>query len=472
MFRKKTSAGVLMLALFVTPVGAAEDSEMRHKLDALERQQEHFSDELRRLREEVEHTAPARVEEVERRQGIMTEELRRLREALVLPETKELKSAYGLGPAASKVYGIQRGLSIGGYGETNFRAAISDKQGTRNEFDFLRFVLYVGYKYNDWIVFNSETEFEHATTESTVSSGDGSVSIEFASVDFLLHPAANVRAGLVLVPMGFINEIHEPPFFHGNVRAQVEQQIIPSTWRANGFGLFGEPLPGLQYRTYGITSLNAKGFAPNNLREARQSGNRERAHDWSWVGRVDYAPIRQLTLGGSALLGDQGQNQNYGNPEDGLVQVGVFTQIYEAHAEGRTHGLEVRLLGAYVDIDDADQLSRDTEILKETKNTAIGEVLLGGYGEIAYDIMPLLWPGTTHYLAPWFRYSWIDTQNAVPSSLPAGVRRDPGQRREIYEVGLSYKPIPQVIFKLDYRVQDRREGDLPDEIRLGGGFVF
>ena len=196
------------------------------------------------------------------------------------------------------------------------------------------------------------------------------MTLEFATLDFLLDPRANARFGLLLVPMGFINEIHEPPFFHGNVRPQVEQQILPSTWSSNGLGLFGELLPGLEYRTYGITSLNAKGYRPNNLRDARQGGNVERAEDWSWVARLDYSPVPEVRLGGSLYLGDQGQGERYGDPgdpddpdrPDRRVKAGVFTQIYETHAQLRTRGWELRALGAITHIDDANILSTDPDL--------------------------------------------------------------------------------------------------------------
>ena len=83
--------------------------------------------------------------------------------------------------------------------------------------DFLRMVLYLGYKFNESILFNSEIEFEHGTTEGTSSAGGGSVSVEFAALDFLWKEWANPRAGMLLLPMGFLNEIlgrpsHERPF--------------------------------------------------------------------------------------------------------------------------------------------------------------------------------------------------------------------------------------------------------------------
>jgi hypothetical protein len=453
----RSAVTVLLAGVLFVPGAWAEETPTKQKLEEIEQRQEKMSEELRELRKKLDETREgSRVEEVERKQGILTEELRRVREALVLPERKELKSLYGLGPAASKVYTLERGLSIGGYGEANFKSVVSDRNGADDEFDFLRFVLYTGYKYNDWIVLNSEIEFEHATSGSTVTASDGSVSVEFATLDFLLHPRANVRAGLVLVPVGFLNEIHEPPFFHGNVRPPVETQLIPSTWRSNGFGLFGELVPGLQYRTYGVTSFNADGFRSSGIRGGRQSGNREDADDWSWVGRLDYTMIPEATLGGSVYLGDQGQNESFAGE-----QPDVLMQLYEVHAQARTHGLELRALGAYIDIDDAGLVSNEVE-------QTVGAVQLGAYAEAAYDVMPLLWPGTTHYLAPWFRYSWLDTQNDVPS----GFSKDRTQRREFYEFGLTYKPIPEVVLKLDTHIQDRRDDSLPDEIRIGGGFVF
>ena len=65
------------------------------------------------------------------------------------------------------------------------------------------------------------------------------MSVEFATLDFLLHDSANLRAGLVLVPMGFLNEMHEPVTYFGTHRPEVEKRIIPTTWRSGGGGLFG-----------------------------------------------------------------------------------------------------------------------------------------------------------------------------------------------------------------------------------------
>src|SRR5499425_114746 len=292
----KRMLGAIVLAAVAATTARADEAALRKRIEELEAQQRQFNEQLRQLREQLEQeheqqpapaaaapatpvpaaAAPApspapaaetqRVEEVERREGILTDEIRKIREFLVLPETQELKGFYGLGPAASKVYGIPRGLSIGGYGESNFDVVVKNGNGTDNSFDFVRLVAYLGYKFNDKFVLNSEIEFEHATTENTASNaGDGEVAVEFANIDYLYNPALNARGGLMLVPVGFINLVHEPPFYFGNVRPPVETQIIPTTWSSNGAGLFGEVLPGLVYKAFGLTSFNAKGYRTLNL---------------------------------------------------------------------------------------------------------------------------------------------------------------------------------------------------------------
>jgi hypothetical protein len=517
------TVAIALCALLSAAAARADEAALRKRIQELEEQQRIFNQQLRELREEldrerapaaaapapspaapavvapvapsppaapaaaeapaatpVQAAEPQRIEEVERKQGILTEEIRKIREFLVLPETQELKGYYGLGPGASKVYGLQqRGLSIGGYGETNFKVVTQNANGTSNEFDFVRFVAYLGYKFTDKIILNSEVELEHATTESTVSSSSGAVELEFATLDYLYTPAANARGGLMLVPVGFINEVHEPPFYLGNVRPPVETQIIPTTWRSLGAGVFGQALPGLEYKAYGITSFNALGYRTLNLRDARQSGDQERADDWSFVGRLDYAPLVDWSLGGSLYLGDQGQGEEYGNVDTGVRKPGVFTQLYEIHTQVQRRGLWFRALGTTALIDDAGIVSL-TDSVQEANGCVlqpgqtivdcppIGKVLLGAYAEVAYDVLPFFLPETTQYLAPWFRYSWLDTNNKVP----AGFMRDQAARRHFYEFGLQYKPIPQVVLKADYHIQDAEQGTLPDEIRIGGGFVF
>ena len=402
--------------------------------------------------------------EQERKTGILAEELEAIKSKFILPEKVEYKSIYGLGPAASKVYQVPRGLSLGGYGETNLRLFVDDDTDKdKNVFDFVRFVTYIGYKFTDRIILNSEIEFEHATTSSTVSASGGSVSVEFAYLDFLLLDPLNVRAGLVLIPMGFINELHEPTTFLGNIRPEVEQRIIPTTWRENGAGFFGTLLPGLEYRTYVVNSLNAKGFSSASDRGARQLGNRAFAEDFAWTGRLDYTPIPGLLVGGSFFWGNTGQDQQFAGQK-----INAPFTLYEFHGQYRYRGLQFRALFAQGHIGDAAILSQDLVSRGQAANGPISSRIVGGYVEAGYDILPLFLPETTQSLSPFVRFERFDTQADVPAGFTAAKVNDVA----LYTLGLSYKPIPNVVLKLDYRNFNPEAGQIADEVNIGFGFIF
>ncbi len=417
-----------------------------------------------------------RVSELERKVELLTEELARTRQDMGVPEEKELESVWGLGPAASKVYGIGRGLSIGGYAEAIYTNVIADKRrsGDVDRFDALRAVLYTGYKFTDHIVFNAEFEFEHATTSSTESAGSGSVSVEFMTLDFLLQDEVNARAGLLLVPMGFVNEMHEPPFFYGANRPDVERVIIPTTWRENGAGLFGRIGDMVEYKLYAITAPNAAGFDASGLRGGRQNGNRALAEDMAFVGRVDFEPIPELLLGGSVLVGETGQDQRLSvltalQPPPTVKLPDARLALWEAHAQLQTHGLHARALVAMAHLDDAAPL---TLALRQTGDIGATEVvadeMFGVYGEVAYEVMQWIHPASGWTVEPFFRFEHVDTQHDMPS----GFARNRARTFEVYTAGLQVKPIPNVVLKVDYRNRQAHSGALGDEVNLGMGLVF
>jgi len=401
------------------------------------------------------------IKEVNRKTDILSEEVEKLRTQLVIPEEPALKSEYGLGPAASKVYKVDKGLSIGGYGQGRYQAIVGDADGKKDNADLERFVLYAGYKFTDKILFNSEIEFEHASTED-----NGAVSVEFAALDFFVDPLVNIRAGLVLLPMGFINQIHEPPFYFGNNRPEVERRIIPSTWRENGAGIFGELLPGLNYTAYAINGLKASGFTSGGIRDGRQSGSKALAEDWASVTQLLYVPpsLPELQFGASMYLGNSGQNQTLAVPVGDQIsfqKVAAFTQLYEAHMQWKYKGWKFRALGAWGHIDNAGTLSA-------AKGQTIGSSNFGWYTEIGYNVLPLLFPETSQYLAPFFRFEKLDPIATAPAGFPDIENLD----RQIVQFGLQYKPIPNVVIKADYRNFTAKRGSVPDDFNLGFGFIF
>jgi opacity protein-like surface antigen len=420
-----------------------------------------------------------RIAELERTVAVLADELERTRRELAMPEEHPLVERYGRAPGASKIYGISRGLSIGGYGEGHYTKLVDNAGGNKDRADLLRLVLYTGYKFTDNILFNAEIEFEHATTGSTESSGDGSVSVEFAHLDFLIRDWLNVRAGLVLVPMGLINEIHEPTTYFGVNRPEVERKIIPATWRENGVGSFGTLFDQLEYEAYVINGFNAEGFDSGGLRGGRQKGNRALAEHLAFVGRLDWSPFPQLNIGGSVYYGKSGQNQNVGVSAgfgDYTVSIpDTPTTVWELHAQYENRGVRLRSLFTMAEIGDSGDLTRALGPIGPSGGTgelgfgeAVGGEMLGVYGEIAYELLQLFFPYSEKSLEPFFRFEYYDTQRDMPS----GYSKDKSKVVKSYTMGFSFQPIPNVVIKADYRNRVAESGGLPDEFNLGMGFVF
>ncbi len=290
----------------------------------------------------------AKLTELERKLDAVTQEIEKLKLGEAAAEPAATESVLGFAPAASKVYRAQPNkVSIGGYGEMTYqnfskRRQDADPAGVRDEADFLRAILYAGYKFNDWILFNSEIEFEHGTTKVN-GTARGEVSVELAAIDFRFRPELGVRAGMLLMPMGLLNEVHEPTTFHGVKRTSVEQNIIPSTWRENGAGVFGEWGP-LSYRSYVVTGLQATsntgvtGFSSSSgLRNGRSSGAKSFAEDIASVTRVDYAPVAGVLVGGSFYVGQADQS---------LVVNSVPVTLWEGHLKAEYRGAQLRALYA------------------------------------------------------------------------------------------------------------------------------
>lgn len=414
-----------------------ENARLRQRLDEI-------ASELEKLRGTPDASGADRLraleaenQELRRRIDLVAGEVERsqIGELFTKPTTGE----YGLGPAASKVYHQKEGVSIGGYGEflyENFQG------GNEDEIDALRAVLYFGYRFDEQWLFNSEIEFEHGGEE---------VGVEFAYLDYLGSKALNWRAGLVLVPMGFLNELHEPTTFLSTHRPESERRILPSTWRELGVGAFGDLGP-FSYRTYVTSSFNAAGFSAAGLRDGRQEGIEASAEDFAWSGRLDYTAQPGLLVGVSAYYGDAAQ---------GLEGVDATTKIADLHAEYRWRGLRARALATVAEVDDVAELDA---ALGLTGTETIGERLEGWYAEVGYDIVDLFASESRQSLTPFVRFESIDTQAKVPS----GFASDPVNDQEIVTFGLSYQPIPAVVIKLDY--QDFDEGR--DVQSLSLGYIF
>ena len=382
-------------------------------------------------------------------------------------------SPYSFGPAAGKVYGVDHGISFGGYGELiyqNFAHATAsslngDEKEARNaEIDLARWVLYTGYRFSDKIIFNSELEVEDAN-----SSKSGEVEAEFAYLDFALSKPFGLRVGELLIPVGLTNEYHEPIVFHGVLRPDVEEYLIPTTWHENGAGYYGQAGP-FAYRGYVVAALRAAGDAGMNqigfqpdigIHEGQQEGSRSRAHDVAVVQRLDYTGLPGWVLGGSMYYGNTGQ----GDQTPAGLTINAPLTLWEAHLRGEWKGWETRVLYTQTTIGGVDAINQANGL---TGNQSVGQYMWGGYAELAYNVLNALAPASAQYVSPFFRYERYDTQ----AKVPGGYQRNLAYDRTVYTMGVSYKPIPRVVLKGDYQVRTNHAGTGVNQFDLGAGYEF
>jgi hypothetical protein len=406
------------------------------------------------------------IKEMKNQIQIITEEIEKLKLGAVAEPKYE--SFMGLGPAASKVYGVEKGLSIGGYGEAFYS---NYQHSSKKDFaDTARFILYAGYKFNDWIIMNTELEFEHAGIGNS-GSKEPEVYTEFSYLDFLLNKGFNLRGGLMLIPIGLINEYHEPTVYQGVLRPDVELNIIPTTWRDIGIMAFGN-LGGLKYNVALVNGLRANSFTNSTwIRSGRQQGAKVNADALATVVRINYEPLTDLIIGGTyySAKADQGK----GGDQDASTDKEGTVSLWELHAQYQLKGISLRGLYTRGYLDANDAFKTDATLKK------VGKEVEGWYLEAGYDIMPFIKPGSEMSFTPFVRYEAYDTNKEVFN----GQTRDKTLERTVATYGIGFKPHPNVVIKADYQVRETSSNLLEgkgtnldenkiDQFNLGIGFIF
>lgn len=371
-------------------------------------------------------SAESRIAELERQVKALDEEVESLRfgDSLVSPVGEQGQA--GLAPAASKIYETDTGLAIGGYGEMLF----TDRD-TGREIDIYRAIVYLGYRFNENWLFNSEIEWEH---------GD-ETALEFAYLEYQHNDALNVRVGHQLVPMGIVNQLHEPTTFLSPNRPLVERFILPTTWHENGVMVYGEN-NGFEYGVALMNGFDAEGFDLENsgLRGGRQGGSQAKSDDFATILRLDWDNEQGLWLGGSLYLGDSGQDSAAGD---------FSTTIFELHAQYETGGFISRAVYASASIDEASQLM----------TPSASEELGGYYIDFGYDVFAE--SDREDALTPFVRYAAYD------------LSEDTAADTEITRLmlGVAWQPLPQLIFKLALTREEQGSTD-DDIIEFASGYVF
>jgi hypothetical protein len=346
--------------------------------------------------------------------------------------------------------------SIGGYGEVHYTNASGPN--TPAQINVRRFVVYLAHSFNEHLAFRSELEVEDAKIEGGAAGGE--VAMEQIYLDYLISPAFTLRAGLVLPPIGIVNETHEPPTFNGVDRPLFDHDVLPTTWRELGVGAVGT-LPGssgLSYRVYLLNGLKAEGFdAVSGVRGGRQEGQNATFANPSFTGRLEW--VRPgLRVGGSFWYGGSAN-------QDPALGTGTFDNavgLLSADVRYDVGPLMFRGVVANVSIADAEEINA-------AFGNNVGSRIAGAYVEGAYNLLSALAPASAQRLNAFLRYEQYDTH----ADVPAGVIKDESLARRITTFGLSYKPVYNVVFKGDYQLQRTKaelaEGEL---LSLGIGYQF
>ena len=348
----------------------------------------------------------------------------------------------------------QKGLTVGGYAETHY----NNVSGKNANLDVHRVVVLFGYKFNDRTQFITELEFEHVKE----------VYVEQAFLQYSLTDNVNLRAGLMLVPMGIVNEYHEPTTFNGVERPAMDNVIVPTTWREIGFGISGKfNSASLGYQAYvfnGFKSTSSDGAGgltgvlkgSNGLRGGRQKGIKSTIDSPTFSTKLEYYGLPGLRLG---LSGYFGKTQAADDIEDlDGANVGISMLGFDARYAYQRFTARGQFIHASLS---------DTEDYNVATGRDLGSALQGYYGELAYNLLPTR---NEQKLFLFGRYEQYDTHNKTDGSLA----RNDAYNRTDFTTGLSYHIAPGVVLKGDYQFRDdARSGDgVDDRLNLGIGVWF
>ena len=346
-------------------------------------------------------------------------------------------------PSTTSSGGVDNDVSIGGYGEALF----IENQGGNDITDALRVVLYFGYQFSEKWSLQTEIEVEHADE----------IFVEMAQINYQATENFAARAGMLLVPMGIINERHEPTTFMPTQRPETEKRIIPTTWRELGAGVelnVGD----FNYKLYTVTALNGDGFGSAGLRGGRQKGSKAESDDMAGIIAANWTVNDSLRVGASAYYGPAGQDSVGTNGDGDDVRIpSMPTSIVEAHVEYNEGPLSARALYATSWVDQAGEFNDIT-------GQNLADEMEGYYFEAGYDVLPLMDVLEAGNLSPFVRWEHINTQ----FRMPQGYTADSAEDNEILTFGLNYKPVSQVVFKIDYADWNNEN----DRLTIGMGYVF
>ena len=331
---------------------------------------------------------------------------------------------------------FEPGFMVGGYGELHYNSAKLGEADASKIMDFHRFIIYYGYNWTEKWSFKSEVELEH----NYVKDGDGEIELEQAFVNYHTDKFG-FQAGVILPSVGLLNDFHEPPLFLSVERPEYSKYIIPTTWFGNGVALYGQS-GGFSWKAVIHEGLNGDGIASmwsQGIRGGRQKGYKSNAKELLYNGRIAYTGVPGLRVGGSYSTTKALRS------EEGAKPIGV--SLMETHVKYDANG--IMAVAEWGNISFTDHSVKSST---------------GYYVDLGYDIGRML--NLKGKL-----YSWIRMTDINPG---VGHDSEEGMHYSKIMFGLTYKPINEIAFKLDYstKTYSEKEADKVTLVNLGVGYNF
>ena len=322
--------------------------------------------------------------------------------------------------------------TIGGYGELHYNNLNGEGGASdTDKIDFHRFVLFFGHEFSKTVRFWSELEIEHSIAGEGKT---GEIELEQAYIEVDINKEHKSRIGMFLIPVGIINETHEPPVFYGVERNPVEKNIVPATWWAGGVSVLGELAPGWSYDIAiheGLSTTSANSYKPRNGRQ--KTGNAS-AKDLAYTGRIKWTGVAGLEVAAT-----------YHHQDDITQSVDATAgaaNLIELHSIYNQGAFTIKALYAQWELDGTGPKS----IGADEQN--------GWYIEPSFRI--------NEKFGVFARYNKYDNKAGDSTA----------SEKQQTEVGVNWWIDPSVVIKADIQRQDNDGGSNQNGINLGMGYMF
>lgn len=354
-------------------------------------------------------------------------------------------------------------IKIGGYGQVDYNQPLAENTKSAGTLDVHRVILFFGYSFDSKWELITEIELEHVKE----------VFVEQAYLSYKHNKYINFKGGLLLIPMGYINEYHEPPAFFGVERPLLDSKVVPTTWREIGFGVFGRvPELSLKYQLYLVNGFmgydgSAKFDGDDAYRGGRQKGAISKINYPNISSKIELYGIKRMKIGLSGYFGKSQSSLISGlstSNEAALLQADssvISIRMFGLDASYRHKALQIRTQVIYA-------FNKNSEEYNPFGSADLGKEIFGYYLEASYNVFSTR--KTTTRLIPFVRYENFDTQFSVDS----GISKNPESHRQVWISGINFHPTNGVVLKADYQwIKTDLIGDPATRaFNLGIGYMF